>query len=200
MKRMQWAGLAMLMLALSTAAMRLGAGNGTAADSTLAGAATGQGTKAVEIMPVAGSDTDQSIVSLDTSDVSSVLHGYGCPMCLLGSASALNLTLKDVQLLESIGMDCQKNEALNEASEKAIRAELKKILDQEQPDWNLAKKKISEFYRLKQSILIDQLECLKSARNALSPEQFAKTKSMDMKDMHLHMIGKSMMDSTAKAK
>ena len=140
-----------------------------------------------------------SAMCADTTDLSSVLHGFGCPWCFLGSSDSLGLTLKDAQLLEVLGSECEKKAEQYQTKADSLRSELTRILGMESVKWEKAKQIISEFYGLKRTALIDQLECLRAAQNALSPEMLQKAKSLDMEAMHRNMTGKSAADSSSAA-
>jgi len=135
-------------------------------------AAAQQGTGQMMKQPAAamGMNAMQGMACMDTTDLSSVLHGFGCPFCFLGSSDSLGLTLKDAQILEILGTECQKKAEQYQTKTDSLRSELTRILGMESVKWEKAKQIISEFCSMKRTALIDQLECLRAAQNALSPE------------------------------
>ncbi len=128
----------------------------------------------------AGKMTQQAAAQADTTDLSTVLMAFGCPWCLVSLADSLKLKTEQTKLLEALGANCQEGEIRMRDKAGILRLEFGRIINREPVDWKLAKKKIAEFYKLKESWLGDQLDCLKAARIALTPEQLKRLESIGL--------------------
>ena len=138
------------------------------------------------------------MAGMSRSDLSDVLHGFGCPDCFLEYSDALGLTKEQIQKLESLRFDCQKAAIRKRADEEVLQLEIKQMLGGDPVDWKSAQAKVSEFCKLNESMLSAQLECLRSAEGVLMPAQLGKFKTMNPTGMRHRMMGGMMMGTSTK--
>ena len=106
------------------------------------------------------------------------LKGPGGPEVYMRHAEQLGLSDEQKAQLKGIFVSHRKDMIQKHADVKVAQVELKELMTQDPPEFDKAKKKVSQISKMRGEIAEDRLDVLQKARDLLTTEQIEKLKSL----------------------